>query len=279
MTMAQVTTAPSVGAPTNTYLLNFQSGYINAPLLIYLPGLDETGKSLISLQTASFEKDFNVRSLVIPPDDLDDWDLLADATIALVKDELAKLPESLPVYLCGESFGGCLALKVLLRADHLFERAVLVNPASSFHRVPWLTLGSSLFWLVPAPLYEFSSSLPVVSFLAPPDRISSAARQGLLESTRSAPKKTLQRRLALMRDFSVDEAKLRQVDIPVLLVGAGADRILPSVEEVHRLARIFVRSQVVILPHSGHACLVEKGVNLDEIMHAHSFITPLATSA
>lgn len=277
--MAQVTTAPSVGAPTNTYFLNFQSGYINAPLLIYLPGLDETGKSLISLQTASFEKDFNVRSLVIPPDDLDDWDLLADATIALVKDELAKLPESLPVYLCGESFGGCLALKVLLRADHLFERAVLVNPASSFHRVPWLALGSRLFWLVPEPLYEFSSSLPIVSFLASPDRISPAARQGLLESTRSAPKKTLQRRLALMRDFSVDEAKLRQVDIPVLLVGAKADRILPSVDEVHRLAGFFARSQVVILPHSGHACLVEKDVNLDEIMHAHSFITPLVTSA
>lgn len=173
--MTQITTAPAVNAPTNTYLLSFQQGYINAPLLIYLPGLDETGKALISLQTASFEQDFNVRSLVIPPDDLDDWNLLATAAIALIKNELAKMPAQMPVYLCGESFGGCLALKILLKSQvksqGLFERVVLVNPASSFHRVPWLNLGSRLFPLIPAPLYGFSSSLPVVDFLAPPDRI------------------------------------------------------------------------------------------------------------
>lgn len=286
-----MTTASAVNAPTNTYLLNFQRGYINAPLLIYLPGLDETGKALISLQTASFEQDFNVRSLVIPPDDLDDWDLLAIAVIALVNNELAKMPQQMPVYLCAESFGGCLALKVLLKVQQqdqglaprkmggLFERVILVNPASSFHRVLWLNLGSRLFSLVPAWLYELLSSLPVVNFLAPPDRLSPEARQGLLKSTRSAPKKTLQRRLALMRNFAVDEAKLSQIDCPVLLIGAQADRILPSVDEVYRLARIFPRSQVVILPYSGHACLVENGINLDQIMRAHHFMPPSAISS
>lgn len=274
-----IKTARSTGAPTDAYFLNFQDSYKKAPLLVYLPGLDETGKALILLQTASFEQDFNVRSLVIPPDDLDDWDLLAAAVVALVKSELAEMPEQMPVYLCGESFGGCLALKVLLQAQGLFERVILVNSASSFHRVPWLNLGSSLFWLVPAPLYEFSSSLLVVNFLAPPDRISPAARQGLLDSMRSAPKKTLERRLALMRDFSVDEAWLRQVDCPVLLIGAQADRILPSVVEAYRLARIFPRSQVVILPHSGHACLVENSVNLDKIMRAHHFMPASAIPA
>ncbi len=73
----QTTAASAIGAPTNAYFLSFQTGYLDAPLLVYLPGLDETGKDLISLQTASFEEDFNVRALVIPSDDLDDWDLLA----------------------------------------------------------------------------------------------------------------------------------------------------------------------------------------------------------
>ena len=184
----QTTAASAIGAPTNAYFLSFQTGYLDAPLLVYLPGLDETGKDLISLQTASFEEDFNVRALVIPSDDLDDWDLLAAVTIALVKDELTRTPKHVPVYLCGESFGGCLALKVLEKSPELFERVILSNPASSFHRVWWLNLGATLFPLLPSFLYELSASVPVVSFLAPPDRISEAARQGLLESTRSAPK-------------------------------------------------------------------------------------------
>lgn len=266
------TTASSLGATTDAYFLSFRKGYLNAPLVIYLPGLDETGQDLIRLQTASFEKDFNVRALVIPPDDLDDWEQLASAAIALIKNELTQTPNQLPIYLCGESFGGCLALKVLIQAPELFDRIILVNPASSFHRVGWLYWGASLFPLIPTLLYELASGLPVVSFLAPPDRISDEARQGLLASTRSAPKETLQRRLALMRDFSVDDSRLQKIEYPILLIGSQADQILPSVEEVYRLAKIFPQAQVVTLPHSGHACLVEKDVNLEEIMRANCFI-------
>ena len=260
--------------PTDAYFLSFQKGYKEAPLLVYLPGLDETGADLISLQTASFQQDFNVRSLVIPPDDLDDWDELAASAIALTQHELAAMPDRLPVYLCGESFGGCLALKVLSIEADLFDRIVLVNPASSFRRVPWLNLGSQLFPLVPEFFYELSEKFAIVDFLAPPERLSPAAKRSLLASTRAAPKETLQRRLDLMREFLVDDAALRKIRCPVLLIGAQADRILPSVQEAHRLAKIFPHVQVVTLPHSGHACLVETGVNLDEIMRSRDFVSP-----
>lgn len=39
-----------------------------------------------------------------------------------------------------------------------------------------------------------------------------------------------------------------------------------------RLARILPNTQVVTLPHSGHACLVEEGVNLYEIMQSENFL-------
>lgn len=265
--------------PTDAYFLSFQQGYKEAPLLVYLPGLDETGKALIALQTASFQQDFNVRSLVIPPDDLDDWDRLAASAIALIKNELTRLPAHLPVYLCGESFGGCLALKVLLAAHELFDRVVLVNPASSLRRVPWLNLGIQLFPLVPEPLYDLSKAFSPIVFLAPPSRLSTEAYEGLMESMRSAPKETLLRRLSLMREFSIDESLLRKITCPVLLIGSQEDRILPSVDEVYRLSKILPRAQVVTLPHCGHACLVEDGINLDEIMRSHSFIAPLKASA
>ncbi len=271
-------TAPSAGGPTDAYFLNFEEAYKAAPLLVYLPGLDETGKDLISLQTTRLEKDFNVRSLVIPPDDLDDWDRLADATLALAKAEIEEMSEPLPVYLCAESFGGCLAIAILIKESHLFDKVILVNPASSFHRVPWLDAGSALVSLVPDWVYTLATNFSTVYFLAARDRISDDAHQALLNSTRSAPKQTLQRRLSLMRTFSFDENKLRRVDQPVLIIGGKKDRILPSVAEAHYLSKIFPNAQVVTLPDSGHACLVENDIDLIKIMQEHNFLTPLAIS-
>ena len=75
-----------------------------------------------------------------------------------------------------------------------------------------------------------------------------------------------------MRDFKVDESQLQQINQPVLLIGSQKDRILPSVAEVKRLAKIFPHSEVVTLPDSGHACLIETGINLDEIMKNNNFV-------
>ena len=76
----------------------------------------------------------------------------------------------------------------------------------------------------------------------------------------------------MIRDFTIDEAKLRQVTTPVLIVGSQKDLILPSVEEANRLADIFPKTTVVTLPHSGHACLMEEGMDLYQIMQANNFI-------
>ena len=250
-------------------LLKNQPSKPDRPLLIFLPGLDETGKEMISLQTRSLDA-FDVRSFIIPPDDLDDWDSLAQTAIALTKAELALVPR-MSVYLCGESFGGSIALKVILKAPELFNRIILINPASSFHRVPWLDLGSLLFPLTPNFFYNFSAILSL-PFLAPLNRLSTEARVALKNSAKSAPKHTAQKRIAMMRDFQVDESGLQQINQPVLLIGSEKDRILPSVAEVKRLAKIFPHSEVVTLPYSGHACLIETDINLYEIMKANNFV-------
>ena len=254
----------------DAYFFNPQASKPDCPLLIFLPGLDETGKNLMSMQTDSLEIGFDVRCFVIPPEDIDDFNLLAESALALIEAELASTPER-AVYLCGESFGGCIALKMLEQAPKLFEKIILVNPASSFHRIPWLNLGSLLFSLTPDFLYNNSAYLSL-PFLAPVNRLSVHACQGLAETIKSAPKQTAQQRLAMMREFTLDETKLRQVTQPVLLIGSEKDLILPSVEEVRRLAKIFPQATIVTLPHSGHACLVED-INLYQIMEANKFVT------
>ena len=255
----------------NGYFLTPGQANPQAPLLVFLPGMDETGKDLITLQTASLVTAFDVRCFVIPPEDVDNWDRIALKVIALTQAELANFPRKLPVYLCSESFGGCVALKVLLQAPNLFERIIFVNPASSFHRVPWLNLGSRLFPLTPNFFYNLSATVSL-PFLAQIRRLSPQARQALWKGTRSAPKRTAQERLSLLREFDVDETQLQQIDYPVLLIGSQQDHLLPSVAEVKRLAKIFPQAQVVTLPHSGHACLIETDINLYEIMLAKNFI-------
>ena len=254
----------------DAYFFNPQASKPNCPLLIFLPGLDETGTDLMALQTDSLEAGFDVRCFVIPPEDIDDFDLLAESALTLTKTELSSTPNR-PVYLCGESFGGCVALKMLVQAPKLFEKIILVNPASSFHRVPWLNFGSLLFPLTPDFFYNHSAYL-TLPFLAPVNRLTPQTREGLAETIKSAPKQTAQQRLAMMREFTIDETKLAQITQPVLLIGSEKDLILPSVEEVKHLAKKFPQATVVTLPHSGHACLVEPDISIYQIMEVNNFI-------
>lgn len=235
--------------------------------------MDGTGK-LLRTQTVGLEAAFNIRCLAIPPDDLTDWDQLAEQVVALTQAELAKASQQ-SIYLCGESFGGCLAMKVALRAPQLFKRIVLVNPASSFSRRPWIYWGSLLVRGLPRSLYQVSA-VTLLPFLAALNRIAPEDRQALLAAMRSVPQETSSWRLALLSEFEVEVEQLGQLDQPVLLIGSEADRLLPSVAEARHLQRYLSNAQVVTLPESGHACLLEADVNLYQIMVAHNFLEPSA---
>ncbi len=137
------------------YFLTPHSSNPRHPLLIFLPGMDETGKELLDLETKSLTAGFDVRCLVIPPHNVMTWKQLTETTIALIQAELESVPQE-SVYLCGESLGGCLALKLIERAPRLFKRLILVNSASSFPRVAWLNQSSRLLAWTPPLLYKFS---------------------------------------------------------------------------------------------------------------------------
>lgn len=255
---------------SHSYFLTPQPCNPHHPLFIFLPGMDETGKELMRIQTAGLEAAFDVRCFVIPPDDLSNCDDMALQLVSLIKIELAKVPRS-DVYLCSESFGGCIALKVLERYSDYFTKIILINSASSFHRLPWLNLGSVVFAFIPNFFYKISS-FTALPFLAHITKLSPTARQALLNSTRSAPKKTANQRLTIMREFNMDEKKLSQVTQAVLLIASFEDRLLPSLAEAQRLTQIFPNSRLITLPHSGHACLVEADINLYKLLLAEKFI-------
>ncbi|WP_017654558.1 alpha/beta fold hydrolase [Fortiea contorta] len=242
---------------------------LELPLFVYLPGMDGTGELLRS-QTAGLEAGFDVRCLTIPRKDLTSWEELSNNVLDLIHAELEKSSQR-AVYLCGESFGGALAMKVAVNAPQLFKRVILINPASSFHLRPWLDWASRLTELVHPCLYDLGA-LGLLPFLAFLPRICRSDRQELLKTMRSVPPETVYWRLSLLREFHVDQADLRRLIQPVLLIAGVYDRLLPSVSEIRRLANILPNSKAVILPHSGHACLLEKDINLYEILKENNFL-------
>lgn len=239
------------------------------PLFVFLPGMDGTGQLLRS-QTTGLEVAFDVRCLAIPPDDLTDWDELTKQVLELIEAELEKNRDR-SVYLCGESFGGCLAMKVATAAPQLFNRIILVNPASSLRRRSWLNKASQLAHLVPSSLYSVGA-LVLLPFIACLERILPGDRQELLKTMRSVPPETVLWRLSLIKKFNINKTLLRQLNQPVLLIASAFDLLLPSFTEAKRLLKIFPNAQMVVLPHSGHACLLEQDINLYEIMQAENFL-------
>lgn len=239
------------------------------PLFVFLPGMDGTGQ-LLSTQTVGLEVAFDVRCLMIPPNDLTSWDVLSEQVINLIQGELKINPHRL-VYLCGESFGGALAMKVALKAPQLFNRIILVNPASAFHRRPWLNWAAGLVYLVPPCLFDFSA-IGLLPFLASLGLVEQNIRRDLLKTMRLVPPKTVLWRLSLIKEFDVDASQLQRITQPVLLIASALDRLLPSVIEARYLVKNLPNAKMVVLPNSGHACLVEAKVNLYQIMQEENFL-------
>lgn len=247
------------------------------PLFIFLPGMDGTGQLLRS-QTSSLEQAFDVRCLAIPPDDLNDWETLSQQVIELIQAELQKNRDR-AVYLCGESFGACLAQKIMVRLhshpeslpSNLVARLILVNPASSFNQRPWIRWGTSVSQYFPEVFYRLSA-VALMPFLAILNRLAEPERQALWDAMSSVPQRTSVWRIDLLRNFDITPTQLQKITQPTLLIAGASDRLLPSVWEVTRLQSLLPNAEVVVLPQSGHACLLETDTNLYNILQTYRFL-------
>jgi pimeloyl-ACP methyl ester carboxylesterase len=240
----------------------------NRPLFIFLPGMDGTGK-LLHTQLAGIEGAFDIRCLAIPANDLTPWNSMVEQTARLVKFERNCNPGRV-VYVCGESFGGCLALQLVVQFPQLCDRLILVNPASAFSRLPWMGWGAALTQWFPDSLYRLSA-LGLLPFLINPQRVSSANRQQLLTAMQSVTSASAAWRIALLSQFKVENLPLAHIRQPTLILASGADRLLPSKAEADRLVRSLANAQKVTLPESGHACLLETEIKLGDILRSQHF--------
>jgi pimeloyl-ACP methyl ester carboxylesterase len=231
------------------------------PLFVFFSGMDGTGK-LLHKQIDRLSAKFDVRCLKIASNDRSDWTGLVDRTLKLIAGELF---EGQDLYLCGESFGACLAMQVAAQIDIKIDELVLINPASSFGRLPLLASGSALSGLLPDALYPLSARI-LVNFLVAADRVATTERQSLLDAMLSVQPQTAAWRLNLLRQFRVDAIVPKLVDIPTVLIAGELDRLLPSPLEVRFLGKLLPKSKTTLLPCSGHACLLEQDIHLVDLL-------------
>jgi pimeloyl-ACP methyl ester carboxylesterase len=242
-------------------LLQPRSPQPHLPLFVFFPGMDGTG-TLLHRQIDGLADKFDIRCLAISSDNRTNWTELTDDSVRLI---LGESIEDRAIYLCGESFGACLAMQVAAKMPAKIGKLVLIAPASSVARFPWLSIGSALSSLLPDPIYPFSARI-LVDFLINSDRVTATDRQSLITAMLSIRPQIAAWRLNLLGQFQVDRIVAKIVDIPVLLIAGKLDRLLPSLLEVRILQQCLTKSTTILLPHSGHACLLEKDINLVDLI-------------
>ncbi|MFN9175991.1 MAG: alpha/beta fold hydrolase [Synechocystis sp.] len=231
------------------------------PTLLYLPGMDGTGQ-LFYRQQVGLSEHFNLLALGLGAVTLPrDWTAIAKQINLL----LSQKKQDKALYLCGESFGGCLALAYASQFPSQITKLILINPATAFGRRPWLQLGIPLNRWLPE-LFQSVTTLTGLPFLAAIERLHPGDRRQLLNAMRSLPPAIVAERLALLQSFSESDIDLSQIEKPSLIVASQRDRLLPSVEEAYRLQSKLTEAAVHILPHSGHACLLETELSLRAIL-------------
>ncbi|XP_049934732.1 phytyl ester synthase 1, chloroplastic-like isoform X2 [Nymphaea colorata] len=169
-----------------------------------------------------------------------------------------------PVYLVGDSFGGCLALSVAARNPDVDIVLLLANPMTSFSR-SWMQCLLPFSELIPGELklpndYLLSFLVGDLSWLLTTVLDPSYAQQIPVDGL---AKDFLMWRLKMLRAASsYANARLHAVKSEGLVLASGKDQFLPSREEADRLCSILSRCRFRYFKDSGHSIFLDDDINL-----------------
>ncbi|KAB2091634.1 hypothetical protein ES319_A03G205400v1 [Gossypium barbadense] len=252
----------------------------DSPLLLFLPGLDGVGMGLI-LHHKALGKVFKVQCLHIPVQDRTPFEGLVKLVEEAIRLEHTSRPNT-PIYLVGDSFGGCLALAVAARNPTIDLVLILANPATSFGR-------SQLQPLFPI-LEAFPDGLHVTIpyllslVMGEPVKMATVGIEGRLSPLQKIeqlsgnltallpllsgmaniiPKETLVWKLKLLKTASAyTNSRLHAVKAEVLVLASDKDNMLPSQDEAQRLMNSLSNCKVRRFKDNGHTLLLEDSLNL-----------------
>ncbi|PQQ11439.1 acyltransferase-like protein [Prunus yedoensis var. nudiflora] len=245
----------------------------DSPILFFLPGLDGTGWGLI-LHHKALGKAFEVRCCIFLLMIEHHLKVLIFESLWLVKfvEETIRLEHASspnkPIYLVGDSFGGCLSLAVAARNPTIDLVLILVNSASSIERSQLQPC--SLSWRLYLMITHRNSLSPQLCYGLPPSlKLTQLSRNltALLPCLSSLadiiPRATLLWKLKLLKSAAAyANSRLHAVKAEVLVLASGKDNMVPSRDEAQRLMSSLQNCTVRHFNDNGHTLLLEDGINL-----------------
>ncbi|XP_034706778.1 acyltransferase-like protein At3g26840, chloroplastic [Vitis riparia] len=261
----------------------------NSPLLLFLPGIDGVGLGL-SMHHHRLGQIFDIWCLHIPVMDRTPFTELVKLVERTVRSENFHSPNK-PIYLVGESLGGCLALAVAARNPDIDLALILANPATSFGKSPLQPL-IPLFDVMPD---QLNLGVPYVLSLMTGDplrMVMTTAEKGLsLQQTVGEiseglgalsaylsvlsdilPQETFLWRLKMLSSASAyANSRLHAVKAEILILSSGKDHFLSSQEEAERLCHVLPKCKIRKFADSGHFLFLEDGIDLVTIIKGVNF--------
>ncbi|XP_057764037.1 phytyl ester synthase 1, chloroplastic-like isoform X2 [Salvia miltiorrhiza] len=232
---------------------------------------------------------FDVRCMHIPVQDRTPFEELVVWVEGSLRAEHSSCPNK-PIYLVGDSFGGCLALAVAARNPDIDLVVILANPATSFGRsqlqsfLPLLeALPNELHNAVPY-LLSFVMGDPVklatvnIDKASPPTQYFEHLANNLTAMLPRLsgladilPKEALLWKLKLLKaGAAYANSRLHAIKAEVLILASGKDNMLPSRDEAWRLSKSLKNCNIRYFKDNGHTILMEDGMNLLTIIKATS---------
>ncbi|CAL5325472.1 unnamed protein product [Camellia sinensis] len=259
------------------------------PLLLFLPGIDGLGLGLI-MHHRRLGEIFDIWCLHIPIMDRTPFADLVKLVEGTVRSEHNRSPNR-PIYLVGESLGGCLALAVAAHNPDIDLELILSNPATCFNKSQLQPLLHLLQIMpkqfLPGLPYTLSSisGIPLRIVMAimekglPLAQIAGGLSQGIIAWASYIsvladvlPGETLLWKLQMLGSASLYvNAHLGAVKAQTLILSSGRDQLLPSEEEGERLLDLIPNCKIRKFSDSGHALLLEDGIDLVTIIKGTSF--------
>ncbi|KAF5456972.1 hypothetical protein F2P56_021114 [Juglans regia] len=262
---------------------------INSPLLLFLPGIIDSGLGLIK-QHHRLGKIFEIWCLHTPVMDRTPFTELVKLVERTIRSQNHLSPNR-PIYLVGESCGGCLALAVAACSPDIDLVLILANPATSFSHSQlqlFMTLLDIMPDLLPRglpnmlrlmtgdPLRMMMDSL--LEGLSLQQTVGELSQDLLAISSYLSilpdvyPRETLGWKLQMLKSASsVSNSRLHAVKAQTLILLSERDQLLPSQDEGEKLRRALPKCEIRKFNESGHFLFLEDSIDLVTIIKGAGF--------
>lgn len=233
-------------------------GSRSARPLVYVPGMDGTGL-LFYRQVPSLSRTYDVVTTPLR-DDARSMDELVDDLLRTVR---AAAPSGEPVVLVGESFGGALAMSFALAHPDRVRALVILNSFPFFR--PQFRLHVAIAGIRVMPWGAMRIVRRLTAWRLHSRHTHAEEMRRFLQLTAATTRTGYLNRLRILTRYDI-RAQLDRLEVPVLLLAADQDHLIPSVRQAAGMAGRMPRATVHVLEGHGHSCFLARDFDLHAIL-------------